>query len=162
MKQLPINTRWSICVANQLCFRCLGTHGAGQRCEAAFCATCSKPHSRWMREEDGKLNTGPERTDRRPRTIPLRCLNRPFPFLPSSGMPANKYDAHFERPILMSLLVSVKSDVNNDNSSVHVHVLLDPGSTTSFISSSAVQRLKLTLFGYALIEMETMTSSAFN
>lgn len=44
LRQLPVNQRWAVCVANQLCFRCLGRHEVGQRCEADFCSTCSKPH----------------------------------------------------------------------------------------------------------------------
>lgn len=57
----------------------------------------------------------------------------------------------------MTFMVSAKSKLNDVYTAQHIHVLLDPGSVTSFVSSSAINKLKLTPFGYAMIEMETMT-----
>ena len=151
-KSYEVSTRWAIAKEKKLCFRCLSSRHCSSECNRSKdCGIdgCEGNHSRWLhgREKRSSLDTAnetaaPEETNSEPDEYSNTAVG--------------------ERSSTIALR-TIPVVIRNGNRSVRVNVLLDDGSTRTYVNSDVAAELDILTGNCEEITVGTMggTQSKF-
>ena len=140
-KTMSLEERRSSLSTSNACFNCLKAGHKASQCQSSHrCKICQKQHHTLLLKDSETTTNGPVTSPTNPQPGSIRSVASHTGLV----LPMEPIVSHASIPKRNALLMTCKMMVSSTNgSSVEARAILDPGSTTSFITERLANTLRL-------------------